>query len=318
MKSKVIPINPYLLLILFLWITYEVKFQGILSIDSFCINNIVLSGRSGWLTNIFTFLTFFAGILGTILLGTAIFCFLKKKERWYFLGSLMGAVLVGQGLKFFIQRPRPPVIYRLVEESGFSFPSGHSMIGTVLYGYLVALLWRSQCSKKTKWLGTIFLSMFIFSIGFSRIYLGVHYASDVLAGFLLGTLYLWIFFSWKEGNQMKKKSLLKSFYHAGEGIISAFFSERNMKIHVWMMILVIFSGFYFQISNMEWLICLLLFGVVISAEIMNTAVETVVDLVSPEKNPKAKLAKDLSAGAVLVVALVAAIIGFLIFFPKMI
>lgn len=115
---------------------------------------------------------------------------------------------------------------------------------------------------------------------------------------------------------MKKKSLLKSFYHAGEGIYSAFLSERNMKIHVAVMLIVIFSGIYFGISFQEWMICIILFGVVISAEIMNTAIETTVDIAMPEKHPKAKLAKDLSAGAVLVLAFISVIIGLMIFLPK--
>ena len=154
-------------------------------------------------------------------------------------------------------------------------------------------------------------------IGFSRIYLGVHYASDVIAGFSLGAFYVLMWINFRESREnMKQKSLFRSFYHAGEGIWSAFLSERNMKIHVLAVILVTFFGFYFQISTVEWMVCIILFGIVISAEIMNTAVETVVDIAMPEKNDKAKLAKDLSAGAVLVLAIISVIIAVLIFLPK--
>ena len=116
----------------------------------------------------------------------------------------------------------------------------------------------------------------------------------------------------------KTKKILKSFKYAIEGIISSFKSEKNMKIHVMMVLLVTLSGFLLKISKYEWFICIILFGLVISAELFNTAIETVVDMVCPNKNEKAKLAKDVSAGAVLIVAISAAIIGCIIFIPKII
>ena len=82
------------------------------------------------------------------------------------------------------------------------------------------------------------------------------------------------------------------------------------------MVLVIISGFIFKISITEWTICIVLFGLVITAELINTAIETTVDIVMPEKNEKAKLAKDIAAGAVLVSAIASAIIGIIIFLPK--
>ena len=82
------------------------------------------------------------------------------------------------------------------------------------------------------------------------------------------------------------------------------------------MLLVILAGFYFKISMAEWIICIILFGLVISLELVNTAIETTVDIAMPEKNEKAKIAKDVSAGAVLVAAIVSAIIGLMIFIPK--
>lgn len=115
---------------------------------------------------------------------------------------------------------------------------------------------------------------------------------------------------------MKNKKIINSFKYAFEGILTAFRQERNMKIHICIMLLVIIAGFVLKISIVEWFICILLFGIVISAELFNTAIETVVDIVMPEKNEKAKIAKDVSAGAVLVVAIVSAIIGLLIFIPK--
>ena len=114
------------------------------------------------------------------------------------------------------------------------------------------------------------------------------------------------------------KKLINSFKYAIEGIISSFKTERNMKIHVFAMIVVIALGFFFKLDKVEWCFVIIAIASVISAELFNTAIETVVDMVSPEKNPKAKLAKDIAAGAVLVVAICAAIIGFIVFGPKVI
>ena len=116
----------------------------------------------------------------------------------------------------------------------------------------------------------------------------------------------------------KIKSRRNSFKYAFEGIISAFKSEANMKIHVLIMILVIIFGFVLKISIFEWLICVLLFSLVIGVELINTAIEETVNLASPNINKTAKLAKDLAAGAVLVFALGAIVIGCLIFIPKII
>lgn len=117
---------------------------------------------------------------------------------------------------------------------------------------------------------------------------------------------------------MKKeeKKIVKSFKFAIEGIKSAFKAEQNMKIHFCVMVLVIIMGLVFDITKLEWIICIILFGLVISAELMNTAIETLTDIAMPEKNEKAKLTKDVAAGAVLVMAIVSAIIGLMIFVPK--
>lgn len=112
------------------------------------------------------------------------------------------------------------------------------------------------------------------------------------------------------------KSRIKSFGYAGRGIKAVLKSEINMKIHLIMAVLVVICGIFFRISLNEWLICLLCFGIVMSAEIMNTAIETVIDLVSPDKNKLAGKAKDAAAGAVLVAAIFAAITGLIIFVPK--
>lgn len=90
-----------------------------------------------------------------------------------------------------------------------------------------------------------------------------------------------------------------------------------MQIHLIIALLVVVAGFVFTISLTEWMLCLLSFGLVMGAEMINTSIEQVVDLVSPTKNIIAGRAKDIAAGAVLVTAIIAAIVGIIIFVPKL-
>lgn len=114
----------------------------------------------------------------------------------------------------------------------------------------------------------------------------------------------------------KNKNLYESLRHAYEGIIYVITRERNMHIHVSIATLVIIAGVLFQISYAEWLACLILIGSVLSLEMINTAIESVVDLITTNENPIAKVAKDASAGAVLIMAIISAFIGVVIFLPK--
>lgn len=117
---------------------------------------------------------------------------------------------------------------------------------------------------------------------------------------------------------MKTKKFIHSFKYAFAGIKSAFKTEQNMKIHVSIMFLVIILGILLHIRTWEWIVCISCFAIVIGGELFNTAIETVVDIMMPYKHEKAKLAKDVSAGGVLVLAIGSAVIGLLIFVPKII
>lgn len=114
----------------------------------------------------------------------------------------------------------------------------------------------------------------------------------------------------------KKDPLKKSFGYAFEGIATCIKKERNMKIHCVFTVLVILAGIILGLSVTEWCICLILFGLVMALELVNTSIEAVVDLVTEERKPLAKIAKDTAAGAVLIAAIMAAIIGCMIFVPK--
>ena len=120
-----------------------------------------------------------------------------------------------------------------------------------------------------------------------------------------------------ENNPFSLKSRFKSFGYALNGIIQTMKSEHNFWIHLAVMLLVIIFGFVLQVSVTEWILLVFCMGFVLSAEIFNSAIEVLTDLVSPEQNPKAGLAKDMAAGAVLVSAITAAIIGLIIFVPKL-
>ena len=122
----------------------------------------------------------------------------------------------------------------------------------------------------------------------------------------------------KEEMEVEAKRLINSFKYAGTGIITSFKSEKNMKIHFLAIFVVVVLGFVLHISGLEWIACVILFGGVIGAEMFNTAIETVVDMVMPYKNPKAKIAKDVAAGGVLVWAVCSVIIAGIIFIPKII
>lgn len=114
----------------------------------------------------------------------------------------------------------------------------------------------------------------------------------------------------------KTKKLINSFKYAIEGIISSFRTEQNMKIHVFIMIVVIILGIILKLSALEWIILTIVIALVISAELFNTTIETVVDMITKEKNEKAKLAKDVAAGAVLVLTIGSVVVGLIIFIPK--
>jgi len=114
----------------------------------------------------------------------------------------------------------------------------------------------------------------------------------------------------------KLKKRINSFQYAGRGIRTVFGTETNMKIHICIAIVVLIAGFTFKISATEWIACLLCIGLVVGMEMVNTAIENIVDMVSPNYHPLAGKAKDIAAGAVLICAIISVIIGLLVFGPK--
>ena len=119
-------------------------------------------------------------------------------------------------------------------------------------------------------------------------------------------------------NSLDAKRLGRSFRAAFEGFKATYIREQNIKIHTVIAILVVLFGFLLKISYGEWLVCLVLIGLVLMAEFFNTAIEYVVDLASPNIHPLAKAAKDTASAGVLMMAILAAIVGVVIFVPKLV
>ncbi|MDR6122321.1 undecaprenol kinase [Bacillus sp. SLBN-46] len=116
-------------------------------------------------------------------------------------------------------------------------------------------------------------------------------------------------------DKRKPQPLLGSFSYAVTGILTALHSERNMRIHLISSIVVFLLSIFFSITRMEWIVILFAIGGMFSLELINTAIERVVDLVTKEYHPLAKQAKDIAAGAVFLYAVLSVIVGSIIFIP---
>ncbi len=139
----------------------------------------------------FTFLGTHTFLIPANLLLSAYFLFVKK-HRWYSINVpsvALSSLLVMFSLKYFFRRDRP-LTPLLNAAKGYSFPSGHAMISFTFYGLLIYLVWKNVKAPWLKITLSILLSLLIFVIGLSRVYLRVHYASDVLAGFCVGCMWL--------------------------------------------------------------------------------------------------------------------------------
>lgn len=148
------------------------------------IYNYIYSFRSDFLDTLFKSITKFANTITVILLVVLLMIFLERKSMWTLLITVVSTVSLNQILKHTIRRIRPDHL-RLIKEGGFSFPSGHSMISIALYGSLIYLVYKNIKNKIVKTILIVLLTILILEIGISRIYLGVHYPTDVLAGFCL-------------------------------------------------------------------------------------------------------------------------------------
>ena len=162
----------------------------VMKLDQMAYWLVVETLRSDWLTPIMESFSALATPVSLIAMLLVIAAFAPgKRPGWFCTVNLALAVLLNVVLKTLIQRPRPEG-FRLVVESGFSFPSGHSMAAMAFFGLIVWMVWHYEQDRRQRLLLTVALSAVIVMIGISRIYLGVHYASDVLGGFCASIIWL--------------------------------------------------------------------------------------------------------------------------------
>ena len=191
----------------FKWLVLFIALIGFLALAEDVFNKEIMNGDiigykiistfliSDFATPIAKFITNFGGAIFLITLTVILVILIKnKKIGLSIFSNLVIITVLNQLLKRILQRPRPTE-FRIIEETGYSFPSGHSMVSMAFYGYLIYLIYKYVKNKYVKWILIVLLSCLIVGIGTSRIYLGVHYTSDVLGGFLVSISYLILFIS---------------------------------------------------------------------------------------------------------------------------
>lgn len=306
--------------IIFIVFAIRVKKSPELKIDE-VFYNLIHSHTNEFRTNYFKLVSnLISGpVIMAVVVLSIILSYVKKNYKYipFIIGNLIIILVLNFVLKHIYTRPRPD--FMLIDEYGYSFPSGHAMVSMAFYGLYIYIIMHLNINKYIKYLLSTLLFVVILMIGLSRVYLHVHYFSDVIAGFAVSVIYLIFFTKFMKivtGDGLKKESMFNSFYYAFSGIVLGFKQERNMQVHFFIMFFVIIFGFLLKISLTEWMICIILFGLVIALEYINTSIESAVDIATSKYHEKAKIAKDTAAAAVLIASLVSVIVGLIIFIPK--
>lgn len=190
---------------IFVYLMQAVWGSHVLSIDTSVYNFITKHFISDTLTPILKVITQFGGVILMIVWAIASLVLITNKRiAVSVVSNLVLIALLNNILKLIVRRARPTG-FRLVEEIGYSFPSGHSMVSMAFYGYLIYLIYKNVKNKKLRWALMACFSLLIFMIGMSRIYLGVHYTSDVFAGFLFSLGYLVVYIKFTDPIVFQKK-----------------------------------------------------------------------------------------------------------------
>lgn len=191
-------------LILFIFLTYNIFNNKIAFIDSY-IEGIILSIRNDKLTDVMTIITNISSAYALIVITVLLLILIKNKKIPILITfNLIFSFLTSQLIKIILKRDRP-VNISLVNVVGFSYPSGHSMVSMAYFGFIAYLIYKYIDNTIVKVILIITLFISIIAIGFSRIYLGVHYFSDVLGGFLLSISYLMLFININKFNLSEVK-----------------------------------------------------------------------------------------------------------------
>lgn len=194
----------FISLILFIFLTYNIFNNKIAFIDSY-IEGIILSIRNDKLTDFMTIITNISSAYALIVITILLLILIKNKKIPILITfNLIFSFLTSQLIKIILRRDRP-VDISLVNAVGFSYPSGHSMVSMAYFGFIAYLVYKYIDNTIVKVILIITLFISIIAIGFSRIYLGVHYFSDVLGGFLLSISYLMLFININKFNLSEVK-----------------------------------------------------------------------------------------------------------------
>ena len=176
--------------LVFLVLLGEVAEGELMRLDALAYQTIVEGLRSDALTPFMEGFTSLASVVVLAVMAAAIAALAPgKAPGWCVSINLACVVILNALLKIIVQRPRPEG-FRLIEEAGYSFPSGHSMVAMAFFGLLIWMIWRHHRHDAMRVVWCVVFGLVIVMVGVSRVYLGVHYASDVIAGFCVSLVWL--------------------------------------------------------------------------------------------------------------------------------
>lgn len=195
MNKKMININiiiSIIFLIIFLLVIKDIFLYEITSYDKWAFN-LLKSIRSNEMTLFMTIITKLGDFLTVVsILLILLLLYKNKKTVYYIIINMISIFLLNDFLKHIIHRARP-VGYNLINESSYSFPSSHTMCSTMLFSFLIYLVYKNVNNKILKYILMIILFIILVLICISRVYLGVHYLSDVIGGLSISIIYMMIF-----------------------------------------------------------------------------------------------------------------------------
>jgi len=182
----------FICLIIFIILGVLVLTKNDIYLDS-AVYNFVSKYISDDLTYVIKNLTHIGSAFIVILITILVLIFFKNKKYGIFMSlDLIFITILQYILKYTFTRTRP-IDINLIEENGYSFPSGHSLTAMAFYGFIIYLIYTSKINKKSKLIYIILLSLLIFVTGFSRIYLGVHFFTDVMGAFSFSIAFLIVY-----------------------------------------------------------------------------------------------------------------------------
>lgn len=187
--------NVRLIIVAVCVVVFLALLEDVLTVESMKLDRIaywliVQHLRTPWLTPVMESFSALANPVTLLVLLLAVAAFAPgRRPGWCCAVNLLLVVALNQALKYLIQRPRPDG-FRLASASGFSFPSGHSMVAMAFFGLLAWFVWRYEKDRRQRAFLLVAFALVIVMIGVSRVYLGVHYASDVIGGFCLSIVWL--------------------------------------------------------------------------------------------------------------------------------